>query len=170
VTTLAQAYVNDIAESVKEVAADALRSLPAGPAREALCRLAVEQSSEALLAIAREAGYLPGRAAPAGRAARTQWPLEELQAFDLDGTHLRIAYGAATADVRRRIAAAARQAGRTDWVQIAIGGRQRRRLAEMTRDEWQNVIDILSRDDCAADIWRLAQDAPPFWPGSCCSQ
>ena len=87
----------------------------------------------------------------------------ELEAFDMDGVNLGIAYEAASSGLRRRLAAAAREAGRGEWVQVALGGRGQRRLAEMTREEWQDVAALLAAPERAAEAWRLAAAAPPFW-------
>ena len=159
---LAQAVANDVDESVREIASSALHSLPQGPARDVLCGLAVENGDEVALSIAATAGYAPSE--PSQRAALLalsgRW--DELEAFDLDDAHLLSAYEAGSAELRRRLAAAARAAGRAEWVQVAVGGRQRLRLAEMTASEWQDVTDLLARPDRANEAWRLAQEAPPL--------
>ena len=48
-------------------------------------------------------------------------------------------------------------------MQVAVGGRQRLRLAQMTRSEWQDVIALLADPARARAAWRLAQEAPPLW-------
>ena len=163
IAALAQAMAISADEAVAEIAADALRSLPEGTARDALCRFAVEEGNEVALMIAAESGYAPSepplRSALLALAGR--W--EELDAFDLDGAYLRVAYEDASPEVRQRIAIAAREAGRLEWVHVAIGGRQRRRLADMIPSEWQDVLVLLARPDRAGEAWRLAQEAPPLW-------
>jgi len=132
-------------------------------AQEALCRMAVESGDQRALAIAARAGSLPKdpllRVALLALSGR--W--EDCETFDFDGVHLRGAYGAASPELRRRLAASAREAGCTEWVQVAVGGRQRRRLADMTRDEWHDVVALLADPVRANEAWRLAQEAPPFW-------
>lgn len=163
IEALAQAVATGADEAVAEIAATALHSLPEGTARDALCRFAVEEGNEVALMIAAESGYAPSepplRSALLALAGR--W--EELDAFDLDGAYLRVAYEGASPDVRQRVAAAAREAGRLEWVHVAIGGRQRRRLADMIPSEWQDVLILLARPDRAGEAWRLAQEAPPLW-------
>jgi len=161
VTTLADALGTGTDQCVSAIAATALRSLPEGPAQDALCHLAIEEGHKAVLIVASEAGYLPQD--PAARAAflalSGQW--DACETCDLDGTLLRSAYEAAPAELRRRIAEAARAAGRTQWVKVAVGGSRLRRLAEMTFEEWEAVLALLCRPEHAAEAWRLAQEAPP---------
>ena len=153
---------SDADTEIAQRATGMLGRLTSAEAREALCRLAVT-SSERALTIASKADYIAQD--PATRSAflvlNGRW--EAYDAVDIDGVYLHAAYEAASPNVRRRIAACARRAGRTEWVQVAVGGRERRRLAEMTRAEWQDVIALLARPERAAEAWRLAQEAPPLW-------
>jgi len=148
---------------IAERARTALRHLQDPAAIEELCAELLAVDDEVLCEIAIQAGYVPSdsalRAALLALAARWQ----ELDAFDLDGLHLRAAYETAGPEVRRRLAAAAREAGRAEWVQVAVGGRQRLRLAQMTRSEWQDVLALLADPARATEAWRLAQEAPPLW-------
>ena len=163
IAALAQALASSADEEVREIASSALRAFPEGPAQEALCRLAVEEGDAAALTIAMEAAYVPSE--PPLRAALLalsgRWA--ELEAFDLDNVQTGIAYEAASPGLRRRLAAAAREAGRGDWVQVTLGGREQRRLAAMTLAEWQDVAALVARPEGAAEAWRLATAAPPFW-------
>jgi len=121
----------------------------------------IEQDDERLMAIARDAGHLPSDLAQriVFLSLSGQW--DACETCDLDGTHLRSAYEAAPAELRRRIAEAARAAGRTEWVEVAVGGSRHRRLAEMMFGEWKAVLALLCRPEHAAEAWRLAQEAPP---------
>jgi len=148
---------------IAERARTALRHLQDPAAIEALCAELLAVDDEVLAEIVIQAGYVPS--APSSRAALLalagRW--EELDAFDLDGLHLRAAYETSVPEVRRRLAAAAREAGRAEWVQVAVGGRQRLRLAQMTRSEWENVLALLADPAHAGEAWRLAEEAPPLW-------
>jgi len=163
IAALTQALASSAHAEVREIASSALRSLPAGPAQEALCRLAVEAGDEVALTIATEAAYAPSdpplRAALLALSGR--WT--ELEVFDIDGVHLGAAFAAASPGLRRRLAAAARKAQRAEWVQVTLGGRGHRRLAAMTRAEWQDVLALLAAPGGAAEAWGLAAEAPPFW-------
>src|SRR5438270_832343 len=62
-----------------------------------------------------------------------------------------------------RVAAAARTAGRAEWVELVIGGRQGKRLGALTSAEWRSVLGVLEDRERWAEMWRLAQMAPPRW-------
>ena len=163
IATLAESVSIGTDEGVTEIASVALSSLPEGSARDAFCRLAVEWGSTAVLAIATTAGYVPSE--PNVRAALLalggRW--DELDSFDFDHVHLHAAHKAASPELRRRLTAAARQARRVEWVPVAVGGRQRRHLDELTRAEWHDLLALLARPDRADEAFRLAQVAPPLW-------
>jgi len=163
VVSLARALETGADASVCAIAEAALLSLPEGLGQDALCRYAFEEGNGGALAIAEEAGYVPSE--PPLRAGllalRGRW--SELDAYDIDGTYLRAAHQAAAPNVRRRLSAAAREAGRAEWVQVSSGGLDRRRLAGMGASDWQAAIALLSSSDRALDAWRLAQEAPPLW-------
>ena len=163
IAALAREMTTSADEAVAEIAGTALRSLPEGTARDVLCRLAIEEGNEVALMIAAESGYAPSETSLRAALLALSGRWEELEAFDLDGVYLRVAYEDASPDLRQRIAAAAREAGRLEWVHVATGGRQRRRLADMIPSEWQDVLALLARPDRAGEAWRLAQEAPPLW-------
>jgi len=163
IAVLLQVIAGGAEESVYGIAASALHSLPTGAASDILCRMAVENGDRAALKIAVQVGYapseLPVRAVLLALAGRWQ----ELDTVDIDGALLRAAYETAAPNVRRRLAAAAREVGRAEWVQVVVGGRRRLRLAQMTPNEWQDVLALLADPVRAKEAWRLAQDAPPLW-------
>lgn len=46
---------------------------------------------------------------------------------------------------------------------MVTGGRQRRRLGEMTDEAWEATLALLSTQKQGEAMWRLAQVAPPVW-------
>jgi WD40 repeat protein len=130
-------------------------------AQEALCRLVTYRDDPDALEIVRDAGYQPHE--EMHRALfyflTEQW--DRYEKLDFDRQLLRQAYQAADAQLRKRIASRARAAGRVDWVDVAAGGKQGRRLSLMTPSEWDAAIDVLTAAKRGGDLWRLAQDAPP---------
>lgn len=163
VRALARAFEDSPDRRVREICEAALLDLRTPLAKDAVCSLAVESGSDSLLTVIAAAGYVP--ADPALRAALLvlggRW--EELAIFDLDGAYLGIAYETATTAVRARLAAAAREAGQARWVQVAAGGRQGRRLGEMSAFEWRAAIAILALPERNLQAWELAKAAPPRW-------
>ena len=163
VTSLAQALKTGASDAVSELAAATLHALPAGPAQDALCRFAVDEGDEAMLAIAAEGGYVPSE--PHLRTALLalggRWGVHG--ASDPEESREREAYGAPPPDLHRRLAAAEVEGGHDAGVHDAVSGRERHDLAEMTRDEWRGMVGLMSRPDRIADAWRLALEAPPLW-------
>jgi WD40 repeat protein len=132
-------------------------------AQEALCRLVIRHDHS----IAREAA-LKTQCAPRDVQQRAlfyfltgQW--EKYESLDFDHSFLRAAYELGDEQLIRRIAEQARQAGRVEWVEVITGGREKRRLEEMTDDEWNGALPILFANQRWEELWRLAQDAPPNW-------
>jgi WD40 repeat protein len=90
-----------------------------------------------------------------------QWG--KYEALDFDRSLLRTAYQTGNAWLQRRITDLTRRAGRADFIEVLAGGRQRRRLAEMTGSEWAVVLTLLGQEQAWAEMWRLAQAAPAIW-------
>jgi WD40 repeat protein len=166
VRVLAAAAVQDGVGGISSGAFDALVRLAEEgnvPAQEALCRLVIYHNHPAARRQALAAGYLPHEETQ--RALfyflTEQWNCYE--GLDYDHALLRKAYLTGSHALRLKIAARARQAGRTEWVEVASGGRQGRRLAAMTDREWKTALNLLADNERWPDLWRLAQEAPPRW-------
>ncbi len=132
-------------------------------AQGSLCRLVIFHD----LLLAREAALaLPCAPRDASQRAlfyflTEQW--DKYESLDFDHSLMRAAYEAADEKLRQRIGERARRAGRVEWVEVAAGGRQGRRLGEMTDREWEVALEVLSGSGRWAEMWRLAQEAPARW-------
>jgi WD40 repeat protein len=150
----------------RTAALDALRELAREeniPAQEALCRFVMHHDDAATRREVLAAGYLPREESQRALFLFLTEQWEEYEALDFDHSLLRSVYDAVGDDLRRRMAAIARRAGRLEWVGVASGGRQGRRLGAMTDVEWQAALTVLEANDRWEDLWRLAQEAPPRW-------
>jgi sugar lactone lactonase YvrE len=166
VRLLAETAVHGDDDVLHATALGSLRQLAEAdnvPAREALCRLVIHHDHPEARALVFAAGYLPHDEVQ--RALfyflTDQW--QKYEGLDFDHRLLREAYDAGDADLRSRIAAKARQAGRLEWVEVVSGGKQGQRLALMTDEEWQTALTVLEASERYADLWRLAQEGPPRW-------
>jgi WD40 repeat protein len=141
----------------------ALAALQNPAAREELFRLIIETDQPLPREIAIAAGYAPPD--PQQRALfyilTEQWA--QYEALDFDQSLIQAVYQTANEWLQNRIATLTRQAGRAEFVNILAGGRQQRRLAEMTEGEWEVVFTLLTRQRQWAEMWRLAQAAPADW-------
>jgi WD40 repeat protein len=154
------------ADPMGAVALDALCSLAAAKnedAREALCRLVIDygqrEAEEEVLA----EGYLPRDASRRALLCFLTEQWDKYESLDFDHALLRAAYETGSESLRRRIAAAARAAGRMEWVEVVAGSRLGRRLGSLTDIEWRSVLTVLQDNERWPDLWRLAQEAPPRW-------
>ena len=87
-----------------------------------------------------------------------QW--EAYEALDFDNSLLRTAYEFAADDLRQRMATTARQAGRIAWVEAITGRRRQRNLGEMTPNEWEIAVQVLTEGRRWEELWTLASEAP----------
>lgn len=166
----AEALVQACADADVEIAKrarDVLGTLQTPEGREALCRLALRPDAALAREVALTAGYAPadGRQRALFYFLTEQWALYE--GLDFDQALLRAVYQAGDEELRRRIAVKARQVGRLEWVAVVTGGRQQRRLGEMTDAEWQVTVDVLRARGQWPDLWRLARAAPAPWAARC---
>ncbi|MCI0464092.1 MAG: WD40 repeat domain-containing protein [Gemmataceae bacterium] len=162
---LADTVIQDRDAELSAQALVALRRLarPGNDACETLCRLFLRRD----LPAAREALLADGLA-PRAEAERAlfyflteQWGAYD--ALDFQGTYLRAALTEGEPALRRRVAAVARRSGRLPWLEGEDGPRKGRRLADLSAGEWEVVLAALGDSGRWADLWRLAQEAPPCW-------
>lgn len=152
--------------TVRDAALDSLGKLAAAKnvaAQEALCRLVIYHDDPAANEVVSTRGYVPHN--ESHRAVfyflTERW--HEYEALDFDHHLLREAFDAADEALRSRIAAKAREAGRLEWVDIVSGGKQCRRLALMSDEDWRSALSVLEAKGRWEELWRLAQEAPPRW-------
>jgi WD40 repeat protein len=166
VQTLAGAVWRGPDPEGRAAALDALRQLARQDnraAQEALCRFVIHHDHGPTRAEVLAAGYLPQEESQRALFYFLTGQWEEYEGLDFDHSLLRAVYEAASDPLRRRIAAAAREAGRLEWVGIVSGGRQGRRLGAMTEAEWKATLTVLQDNRRWDEMWRLAQEAPPCW-------
>jgi WD40 repeat protein len=150
---------------VRSMAVEALRDLARDqnrPAQEALCRFVMHHDHPILQEVL-DTGYLPAEESQRALFLFLTQQWEAYEGLDFDHSLLRAVYEAGHDELRKRIAAVARDAGRLEWVGIASGGRHGRRLAAMTDAEWKAALVVLFENERWSDMWKLAQDAPPRW-------
>ena len=90
-----------------------------------------------------------------------QW--DKYESLDFEHILLQTEYELGDEPLRQRIAQKIRQAGRAEWVAIIAGGDKKKRLREMTHDEWETALEILNSRQKWEEMWELAQAAPPIW-------
>jgi len=132
-------------------------------ARSALCLLFIRYEDLDARRLVQENGYLPED--PQTRALffflAGLW--NEYEALDFDHSLLIDAYENAGRSLRRRLLEHSRQTGQMEWVRSLGGSGEVRWLNDLTDADWDLSIRRLEEQNQLADLWRLAQVAPPVW-------
>ncbi|MDQ7783483.1 MAG: HEAT repeat domain-containing protein [Desulfomonilaceae bacterium] len=144
-----------------ETAIDALA--PDKDFQDALCRVVIEHGLTRARDIALSRGCKPfeGRFRALFYFLTEQW--DEYESLDFDMSIMTEFYEHGGKDLRSRIAATARRAGRLELVELVAGVRHRRRMGEMTIREWEVTLGIVDDRRDWSTLWRLAQTAPAVW-------
>jgi WD40 repeat protein len=144
--------------------------------RRALSSLIKDGSTEATIALAEAAmrdldevdPLTAARYAPRDSVQRAlfyfltgRW--EEYGSLDFDHAFLRTVYETGDERLRGWIAQRARRDGRVEWIDVVTGGRRKRRLGEMSREEWDAALAMLFASRRWEELWQIAQEAPPRW-------
>lgn len=149
--------------TVARQARQALARLGRPEAQAEFYRLVIEEGDGLAVGLAAGLPYAPPD--PQRRALfyllTAQW--ERYEELDFDRSLLRAAYQVSDEWLQGRIVDLIRQAGRPEFVEVIAGGRQRRRLAEMSEVEWAAVLALLAAHQSWPEMWRLAQAAPAVW-------
>ncbi len=153
----------DLDPGIAQRAQRALGGLTRAETQEALCRQIIESDLPGVREIAVAAPYAPRE--PGERALyyflTEQW--EKCDGLDFDQHLLGAAYERGSRTLRCRIAEKARRAGRTEWIEVIVGGQQNRHISEMADEEWEAVLAALGESRRWPEMWRLAQAAPADW-------
>lgn len=148
---------------VARQARQALAQLRRPEAQAEFYRLVIEEGDRLAVDLAAGVPYAP--ADPQRRAVfyllTGQW--ERYEELDFDRSLLRAAYQVSDEWLQGRIVELIRQAGRPEFVEVIAGGRQRRRLAELSDTEWAAILALLAAHRSWSEMWRLAQAAPAVW-------
>jgi WD40 repeat protein len=166
VRLLYEAISDGADKSLKEAAFGALREMAAAgnvPACECVCRLAIRSNYAPARKTALAAGYRPHDENQRALFFFLTGQWKEYEALDVQHRFLRAAYENADPKLRARIAAKARSAGRVELVDVISGGKQARRVGDMTAGEWTAAGALLEQGERWDDLWRLAQEAPPYF-------
>jgi WD40 repeat protein len=133
------------------------------PAQEALCSMFLDQDDAQAKMIIQTNRYAPEAAE---RRALFFFLLEEWEAYnrlDFDHSLLTGVYDSASRPLRRRLMEHSRSTGQTEWLRDVSQPGEVRWPNDLSDADWELAIKRLSESDKRADLWRLAQSAPPLW-------
>lgn len=136
-------------------------SLP--PAQEALCQLFLRFDDQLSRDLAQEQGYLPSD--PGDRALffflSGDW--SRYNQIDFNRSLLLSAYISGEKNLRRRLITFSRQTGQVDWLQAIERASETRLIEDLSNTDWEIAISRLKQTARYAELWQLAQVAPPYW-------
>ncbi len=145
---------------IAENASWVLHKLQDPSAQEEACRWVIEHDDPIARQAAVNANYFPKD--PHQRALffllTEQW--ERYENLDFDASLLSAVFQAADPNLRRKVSNFARHSGWSGYVDAITKSRQTRKLSDLSDDEWEAILAILSRDRRGIEMWRLAQVAP----------
>jgi WD40 repeat protein len=132
-------------------------------AQDALCRLVIERDESVVREIVLAAHYTPRDLSQRALfyLLTEQW--EKYEQLDFDQHLLKTAYQGLDPTVRKRIAECVRRAGHVEWITFIAGERQKKRLSDMTEEEWEVALAMLRENQNWDEAWQLAQVAPVVW-------
>lgn len=132
-------------------------------AQEALCQLFLRFDDKPSLDLAQERGYLPSD--PRDRALffflSGDW--NHYNQIDFNHSFLISAYVSGEKNLRRRLMTLSRQTGQVDWLQAIDHSSDIRLIEDLSNTDWEIAISRLTQTGRFAELWQLAQVAPPYW-------
>ncbi len=150
----------DFDEDISTSAQQVLRQLYREEAKEALCRMVIDHDHPVAVTVALESGYLPRDAAQRALFLFLTEQWERYESLDFDHYLLSTAHRTASPELRQRIAKNLRTAGRTDFLTILVGTDYCSRAADMTSEETEVLIQMLSAQQEWAKLWKLVFELP----------
>ena len=163
---LGEIFIHSANKKFSRLAMKALLEKAAGgtlEAQESLCRLVIEYNQSFVRELVLETGYAPRE--PQTRALfyflTEQW--DKYDTLDFEQKLLTARLSTLKSEIRQRLNAVARQAGRLDFITALTGNRHSKRLEDLNEKDWQTALEILETQQAWEEMWRLAQLAPPIW-------
>lgn len=144
-------------------------------ARELICDLVIQYDHKPARDVALRHKYLPVDDAKKAVFLVLTERWEDYESLDFTHTLLKKAYWSATEGVRQRLLARLKAGGRADLLRAILidpvnaegfarqGAANTRRLADMTSDEWEVALKVLSSQGRWGELVRLAEVAPVAW-------
>ena len=150
----------DVDPDIRATARTVLGKATDAAALEEICWLLSSRDGSKVLPVFKEMNFRPLEL-----RARSLYflLLEDWQGYekiDQDCQYLSEIYKAATDERKELLRTKLAKAGKPQWLQIAIGGRRRLRLGEISAAEWRLVVGALKRDEAWNEMWILSQVAP----------
>ena len=133
------------------------------PARRAMASLFIRHEDTRAAQIVLENRFLPDDPIQQALLFFLVEDWQQYERLDFDHSLLVSAYEQASRILRRRLLEHSRYTGQMDWLRgLGVTG-EVRWLNDLTDADWELTLRRLLEADKPADLWRLAQVAPPIW-------
>lgn len=155
--------VEDIDVKVAVRARQILSQIRSIAAQEAFCQYIIDHKNPIAQEIARSAGYLPRDVSQKALFLFLTEQWEHYESLDFDHTLLTVIFQTASPQLRRRLTTLIRKAGRTDFLKILVGQDYSSYAADMTPEETEVLVRVLSDKREWAKLWKLVFELSPIW-------
>lgn len=163
ISPLLEIYSQETDISLKNTAREWLSSLATVELQGEICRLASEENNTAALEIAKECGYIPSEAPQAALFCYFTQQWELYRQIDPESELMAQLYQKASPQLRQRIDQHGASLGRVEWVWTVLGGKKGKRVGLLTANQWQAIIQTLSRGKEWETLWQMLSFAPPVY-------
>ena len=155
----------DLSQAEQEICRSYLEKLAQDhqEAQYVLCSLFIEHDDRDARDITIRKGYLPEQPYEKALYYFLIGNQNLYQQIDFNHNLLVTAYEASSRALRRRLLAFSRQTGQIDWLSAINQSNEVRWLADLSDRDWELAIRSLVSQERFAELWRLAQVAPPVW-------
>lgn len=143
VAPLIQISLKETDPFIKKIAQMWLNSFTQPELQEEVCRLASEENNATALTLATECGYTPSDPTQAALFCYFTQQWDKYNEIDPDYQLLENFYYNASPELQERIEKHGISLKRIEWVWIVLGGKTLRRLTEITKRNWENIIQTL---------------------------
>ncbi|PHV64053.1 hypothetical protein CSQ80_02050 [Cyanobacterium aponinum IPPAS B-1201] len=160
IAPLINLYLTENDAFTKKIAQMWLHSLSQPELQEEVCRLASEENNQEALILATECGYTPSDPSQAALFCYFTQQWDKYREIDPDYQLLENFYYNATSELQERIEKHGITFKRLEWIWIVLGGKKGRRLREITKSQWENIIQTM----VMGQHWNLLLSFVPIVP------
>lgn len=128
--------------------------------QEEVCRLASEENNQLALEVATRCGYTPSEPSQSALFCYFTQLWDKYQEIDPEYKLLEKIYYNAPEELKQRIDDHGKIYKRLEWVWMRLGGKEGRRITDITLEQWDNIIDVLANGKHWETIWNLIPQMP----------
>lgn len=155
--------LKDKDKDIQNTAREWLVSLSDSQLQAQVCKLASEENNQDALNIAISANYHPIEPSESALFYYFTQQWERYQEVDPHYQLLEEVYYSAPPELQERIETHSIALKRVEWVWVLLGGKQGRRVQEITPPQWKKILENLTNGRNWAILWDLVTFVPVKW-------